>query len=538
MSYFLDEKTIKQSFDKLNSIKYGSANELYSFLLLKAAGFGKFDYIDLSKEEVKKKIFDSAKQLSGLFTNPDIMNSTKVKYNFIDPFSMQRWGSKSDHPSEPLKKWAGSRFKNNIVGGGEQWKYLIMNDEDNTSLIKEREQGIDKVIKDSQKIPLDSIAVWFYRFIGFTHQAPKSQLVNSFLDFFNIDKDEQSRLFSSTNSIDLSFSNKMMDPSIVREWIGNPKDTPEWVNDNSSVDISNETKEPLSIGSFNANGIENTGNKDIGFLRKLLSSANQEILMGAPGTSKSYMAEKLANNFDYVERIQFHPQYTYQEFIGGQVLKNGNLIDQKGIFIEFLEKAMNAPQKSFLFIIDEINRANVSQVFGELIQLLDRGEQINLSFNDQSKSYFLPSNLKIIGTMNTTDRTVGRLDFALKRRFYQIHFYPDYNLLMDKVLLADNSISVADLLRKINDNLVTSLNNKEMVIGHAMFLNSRVIDKKTGKFVWGKEDFCNLFNYLIEPIVEDYCDNNGELIQSILGDKLPNQLNGSDFYSALEEFVG
>ena len=109
---------------------------------------------------------------------------------------------------------------------------------------------------------------------------------------------------------------------------------------------------------------------------------------------------------------------------------------------------------------------------------------------------------------------------------------------MDKVLLADNSISVADLLRKINDNLVTSLNNKEMVIGHAMFLNSRVIDKKTGKFVWGKEDFCNLFNYLIEPIVEDYCDNNGELIQSILGDKLPNQLNGSDFYSALEEFVG
>ena len=60
MSYFLDEKTIKQSFDKLNSIKYGSANELYSFLLLKASGFGKFDYIDLSKEEVKKKIFDSA----------------------------------------------------------------------------------------------------------------------------------------------------------------------------------------------------------------------------------------------------------------------------------------------------------------------------------------------------------------------------------------------------------------------------------------------------------------------------------------------
>lgn len=538
MSYFLDEKTIRESFDNLNSIKYRSANELFSFLLLKAAGFDKLDFIDLGSEEIKKKVFNTAKQLAGLFTNEDIMNSSSHKHNFIDPFSMEKWGS--GNPSEPLKKWANNRFKNNISGGGEQWKYLVIYDENDTGTVKEREKGIDKVIKETRKIPLDAIAVWFFRFSEFSHKASKSQLIQGFLSSFNIDNDEQARLFSSTNTININFNSEMTNPSEIREWIGNPKGSPQWIDDNLQVDMNAETNNFISGGNFTKFDANSAGNKDLSFLKSLLNSANQEIFMGAPGTSKSYMAEQLAKEFDHVERIQFHPQYTYQEFIGGQVLEKGNLVKKKGIFIKFLEKAISNQDESFLFIIDEINRANVSQVFGELIQLLDRDEHIKLSFDVDHKSiekdYYLPANLKIIGTMNTTDRTVGRLDFALKRRFYQIHFYPDYNLLTDKVSLIDNSIAISDLLRKINENLVINLNNKEMVIGHAMFLNPS-FSQQDGSFVWKKEEFCNLFNYLIEPIVEDYCDNNEELIHSILGDKLPNQLSGSEFYSALEEFV-
>src|SRR5690625_7726975 len=124
--------------------------------------------------------------------------------------------------------------------------------------------------------------------------------------------------------------------------------------------------------------------------------------------------------------------------------------------------------------MEEINRANVSKVFVEMIQLLDRGERLKLNFNEEEMDYYLPDNLKIIGTMNTTDRTVGRIDYAIKRCFYQVYFGPDTGILIDKVKIEGNEFSVADLLTKINQNLFSVLNNKEMVIGHAIFLRDYV----------------------------------------------------------------
>src|SRR5690625_449950 len=98
-----------------------------------------------------------------------------------------------------------------------------------------------------------------------------------------------------------------------------------------------------------------------------------------------------------MKRIKFHTKYSYQDFIGGKILENGYLKDKKGELIEFIEEAISGKEhdKEYLLIIEEINRANVSQVFGEMIQLLDRGERLKLTFNVEEKDYYLPDHIKI-----------------------------------------------------------------------------------------------------------------------------------------------
>ena len=274
-------------------------------------------------------------------------------------------------------------------------------------------------------------------------------------------------------------------------------------------------------------------------LKQLIDQVHQIILMGPPGTSKSYIAQEISADYDQTMHLQFHPQYSYQEFIGGKILKKGSLVDHKGNFIQLLDQAMSHPTQKYLLIIDELNRANVSQVFGELIQLLDRDQSITLTFTDKDgksdpKKYHLPNNLDIIATMNTTDRTVGRLDLALERRFYQVYCGVNYGILTDNVRIQDNLFSIAELLKKINKNLVSVLNNKEMVIGHASFLKGD--SDNSGKITWTKTNFYNTFNFLVKPIVNDYCNNDPELINSVLGN-LSKTLAPDTFYDEIRSFL-
>src|SRR5690625_7230376 len=99
-----------------------------------------------------------------------------------------------------------------------------------------------------------------------------------------------------------------------------------------------------------------------------------------------------------MKRIKFHTKYSYQDFIGGKILENGYLKDRKGELIEFIEEAIsgNEHDKEYLLIIEEINRANVRQVFGEMIKLLDRGERLKLTFNEDEMDSYLPDNINII----------------------------------------------------------------------------------------------------------------------------------------------
>ena len=170
-------------------------------------------------------------------------------------------------------------------------------------------------------------------------------------------------------------------------------------------------------------------------IQSLLYDKKQIIFQGPPGTGKTYVAQKLANHLagspERVTLVQFHPSYAYEDFVRGfrPTLKDGQpgFELKDGPLLEAAQKAKDDPHNKHFLIIDEINRGQIAKVFGELYFLLEyRDEKIHLQYQtDDEEDFSLPSNLYIIGTMNTADRSIALVDLALRRRFYFVDFHPD-----------------------------------------------------------------------------------------------------------------
>lgn len=148
------------------------------------------------------------------------------------------------------------------------------------------------------------------------------------------------------------------------------------------------------------------------------------ILQGAPGVGKTFIAKRLAYSIigakreNQIQFIQFHQNYCYEDFIMGYKPQGEGFELKKGIFYQFCKKAQSHPEQKYFFLIDEINRGNMSKIFGELLMLIEkeyRGTSITLAYDGQP--FFVPKNLYIIGMMNTADRSLAMIDYALRRRF-------------------------------------------------------------------------------------------------------------------------
>ncbi|KFU75796.1 5-methylcytosine-specific restriction enzyme B [Amycolatopsis lurida] len=176
---------------------------------------------------------------------------------------------------------------------------------------------------------------------------------------------------------------------------------------------------------------------------ELLEDRRQIVLYGPPGTGKTYIARELAHHLtgaDAVRVVQFHPSYAYEDFFEGYrpAKAQDGFVGfelQPGPLRQIVAEALTEPHRPYVLIVDEINRANLAKVFGELYYLLEyRGETVRLQYSPQ-ESFCLPHNLYFIGTMNTADRSIALVDTALRRRFAFVELHPD-------------DIPVRDLLRR------------------------------------------------------------------------------------------
>ncbi|SHJ38076.1 5-methylcytosine-specific restriction enzyme B [Hymenobacter daecheongensis DSM 21074] len=163
------------------------------------------------------------------------------------------------------------------------------------------------------------------------------------------------------------------------------------------------------------------------------------ILQGPPGTGKTFLARRLAwlelgaTDAARVELVQFHPSYSYEDFIQGfRPDAHGTFQLTPGVLLGFCQKAAQEPEKPYFLLIDEINRGNVSRIFGELLLLLEADKRgpahaVRLPYAPpEAPRFFVPENLFVIGTMNTADRSLAPLDYALRRRFAFIRMEPEF----------------------------------------------------------------------------------------------------------------
>ena len=226
-------------------------------------------------------------------------------------------------------------------------------------------------------------------------------------------------------------------------------------------------------------------------IEQLLTAKGQVIFYGPPGTGKTFVARELARHYagehGTVELVQFHPSYAYEDFVEGYRPRPIN--GQPGFMLlpgpvkRIAETARQNPATRHVLIIDEINRGNVAKVFGELYFLLEyRQERIALQYSDEA--FDLPSNLWIIGSMNTADRSIALIDAALRRRFYFVPFFPDQppvaGLLRRWLKRRQpDMVWVADVVDEANRRL----GNQHAAIGPSHFMRPELTDDWV-KLIW------------------------------------------------------
>lgn len=305
---------------------------------------------------------------------------------------------------------------------------------------------------------------------------------------------------------------------------------------NNTINANDITSDVEEGSNRNAeNNIINIGGLNV---VECLKENSNIILHGAPGTGKTYLAQKIAEKLDATKdngrfkMVQFHPSYDYTDFVEGLrptgIDNNGNIIfaRQDGVFKKFCKEAVKTKDNNFIFVIDEINRGDMSKIFGDLFYAIDPGyrgidgkidtQYQNLIPKEGDKNFdennvdpfrcgfYVPDNVYIIGTMNDIDRSVESMDFAMRRRFQFIE------------VTAKDRAEGMGLTTEIDAyKHMTNLNNciiskeiglsKAYQIGGSYFLKK--VDeggKKVSKPIEDKSEFDDLWKYKLKGLLREY----------------------------------
>lgn len=255
-------------------------------------------------------------------------------------------------------------------------------------------------------------------------------------------------------------------------------------------EISEVGSTPYSIEDIVASGVF----LEEAELHKILNRLHTKkamILQGTPGVGKTFIARKLAYALmeevdnDRLEMVQFHQSYSYDDFVRGYRPlpgQAGSFGLQDGVFHEFCQKAAQDPDREYAFIIDEINRGNLSLIFGELLMLIEsdkRGPEFAIPLvyrNQDEPRFFIPSNVYLIGLMNVADRSLAMVDYALRRRFAFITLLPQYESHLFQEWLLDRLLpkEIVDLITSRMSALNRAIKEDSLLgenyqIGHSYF---------------------------------------------------------------------
>ena len=276
----------------------------------------------------------------------------------------------------------------------------------------------------------------------------------------------------------------------------------------NKIDIEDETE--VVLPNYDRNHFLNDvfmEEEDYLKLVNLVRRKKNVILQGAPGVGKTFVAKRLAYSMmgvkdkKRVQMVQFHQNYSYEDFVMGFRPTESGFELRKGTFYNFCKRAENDIENDYFFIIDEINRGNLSKILGELFMLIEndkRGTELQLLYADEKFS--VPPNIYILGMMNTADRSLAMLDYALRRRFAFYNMTTGFRTTGFRTYQEKLASAKFDSLIQCILNLNSEIKRDEslgegFIIGHSYFCNlSNVTDYELE----------NIVEYEIIPLINEY----------------------------------